>query len=347
MEWVKAEGSHYEIGRRCGEVLAETIKRCMAARKVPEAYCTAAHDEIRAKVETNVRREAPELLEELRGVADGSGISYDNILTLNCISQMWDADNVASRLCERACTGVGFCDTPDGVIIGKNNDGGSESWDDVPHWFTYPSGRRALFISWPGTVWAWCWVNDAGLCCNGSSVSSAGFNRDGIPSQMLTRLMLERCETVAEAVELMREVPIMSGAVALTLGDAHGNLVAVEQDVDCQALRYPEQGAVFTTNFFATPQLADRCTAEPRYVANARDRFENLKRLTRQVEHTVEGMKQILRDHTQPGGICQHTSILPTYNSFIMLARQRALLITDGRPCENEYQRLELDAPPM
>jgi len=347
MEYVKAEGSHYEIGRLCGEALVETIKRCMAARNIPDSYSTAAHDEIRAKVEANVRREAPELLEELQGVADGSEIPYDDILTLNCLSQMSETDSVVSRLRERGCTGVGFCDAPEGVLIGKNNDGGSESWDDVPHWISFPNGRRALFISWPGTVWAWCWVNDAGLCCNGSSVSSDGFNADGIPSQMITRLMLERCANVPEALALMREVPIMSGAAALTLGDGQGNLIAVEQDVDRQALRHPEQGAVFTTNFFATPELADRCTAEPKYIENARDRFENLKRLTRQVEHTIEGMKQILRDHTEPGGICQHTPLLPTYNSFIMLARERAMLITDGRPCEKEYQRLELDAPPM
>ncbi len=314
MEYVKAEGSHYEIGRLCGEALVETIKRCMAARNIPDSYSTAAHDEIRAKVEANVRREAPELLEELQGVADGSEIPYDDILTLNCLSQMSETDSVVSRLRERGCTGVGFCDAPEGVLIGKNNDGGSE---------------------------------DAGLCCNGSSVSSDGFNADGIPSQMITRLMLERCANVPEALALMREVPIMSGAAALTLGDGQGNLIAVEQDVDRQALRHPEQGAVFTTNFFATPELADRCTAEPKYIENARDRFENLKRLTRQVEHTIEGMKQILRDHTEPGGICQHTPLLPTYNSFIMLARERAMLITDGRPCEKEYQRLELDAPPM
>lgn len=56
-------------------------------------------------------------------------------------------------------------------------------------------------------------------------------------------------------------------------------------------------------------------------------------------------MKTILRDHTQPDAICQHRAdngVYNTYNAFIILSRERAILVTGVKACEAEFQRLEL-----
>lgn len=351
MRIVRASGSHYEIGKSCGEQCAEDLREKLRVVGVPENYAGDEHRAVLARVERNMRRLAPDLWEELEGVADGSGVPLPDVVALNCISTLQQAARFPPAPSPPGCTGIAFSDTPEGVIVGKTNDGGDNADDDIPHLITFPNGRRALFFSWPGTVWAWSWVNDAGLVSNGSSVGSNHLNPDGLPGQVMGRLVMEHCETVAEAAALYRETPIICEAVAHTMGDAQGNIAAIEQDVYRQAIREPEDGVVFTTNAWFAPALVADNSTEPNrqvYIANSRDRFANLERLTREVPHTVEGMKTLLCDHTQPGAICQHgddnAAGYNTYNAFVMLSQQRAILVTGAKACEAEFQRLELSS---
>jgi len=351
MRIVRAAGSHYEIGRSCGEQCAQEMRQCMQARGIPERYAGEEHRAILARIEANVRRIAPDLWAELEGVADGSGIPLPDVLLLNSISSLNRSEWAADAQAPPACTGIGFADTPEGVIIGKTNDGGGTdaARDDVPHCLTFPNGRRALFMAWPGTVWAWAWVNDAGLASNGSSVGSRHFNPEGIPGQMVTRLVLEHCRDVPEALELMRDTPFVCEAAALTMGDAQGNLVAAERDVHTLAVREAEDGVVFTANAWFSPELRGCDSTDPArevYLENSRHRFANLQRRTREVPHTIEGMQTLLRDHTHPGAICQHpkdnAAHYNTYNAFVMLPRRRAILVAGGRACEEPFTRLDL-----
>jgi isopenicillin-N N-acyltransferase-like protein len=348
MRVVRVAGSHYEIGKSCGEQCAEDLREKLRVVGWPERYGGEEHRAVLKRVERNFRRLAPDLWAELEGVADGSGVPLPDVVALNCISSLQRAAGFPPPQGQPGCTGLAFADTPDGAIVGKTNDGGSNADDDIPHLITFPNGRRALFFSWPGTVWAWSWVNDAGLVSNGSSVSSNHLNPDGLPGQVLGRLALEHCETVAQAAELYRETPIICEAVAYTMGDAQGNVAAIEQDIGRQAIREPQDGAVFTTNAWFAPELvADNSTdpAREAVIANSRDRFANLQRLVREVPHTVEGMQTILRDHTRPGAICQHledNGVYNTYNAFIMLSRARAILVTGAKACEAQFQRIEL-----
>lgn len=350
MRLIRAAGTHYEIGRSCGAQCAPDIRRKLTELHIPEQYTTVDHRAVLARIEGNIRRLAPDLWEELEGIANGSGLPLPHVLMLNSISSL-------QRLCSGAdavtggCTSIGFADTPDGVIIGKANDGGDEVEDDLPHLITFPGGRRAVFFAWPGTVWAWSWANDAGMISNGSSVTSNHINRDGLPGQLVPRLVLEHCATLAESATLLRETPLICEALALTMGDAQGHLAVVEQDVYRQAWREPDEGAVFTTNMWFSEELASDNISDPAwgaYLANSRDRFANLQRLAREVPHDLEGMKRILQDHTQPGAVCQHrdnnAAGQNTYNAFIMLAQQRAVLVTGAKACEAPFQRLDLSA---
>lgn len=74
--------------------------------------------------------------------------------------------------------------------------------------------------------------------------------------------------------------------MAHIVGDAQGNVAAIEIEVYRQALREAENGAVFTTNAWFAPELADDNATEPAreaVIANSRDRFANLQRLVREV----------------------------------------------------------------
>lgn len=349
MRIISASGSHYEIGKSCGRQCAEDLRAKLQIVGIPQRYAGNEHRDVLRRVERNMRRLTPDLWEELEGVADGSEVPLPEVVALNCITSLQRAAAFPPPADPPGCTGIAFADTPEGAIVGKTNDGGDNADDDIVHRITFPNGRSALFFSWPGTVWAWAWVNDAGLISNGSSVGSNHMNPDGVPGQVLGRLAMEHCTTVAEAVALYRETPIICEAVAHTMGDAQGNVAAIEHDVFRQAVREPEDGVVFTTNAWFSDELAADNSTDPArqvYIENSRDRFRHLQKLTREVPHTIEGMKTILCDHTRPGAICQHRADnaagYNTYNAFIMLSAQRALLVTGAKACEADFQRLEL-----
>jgi isopenicillin-N N-acyltransferase like protein len=346
---MRASGSYFEIGRVCGALAGDAVRRKLAALNIPAAYGEAEHVRLRRRLEGNMQRHSPGLLEELHGWAEGSGIPFEEVFTLNAIAEM-------PRAPEVYCSSVGFADTPEGVIIAKTNDGGSSPEDDAVADITPPTGHRVLVVTWPGTTWAYAGLNDAGVALGGSTLFSGSFNPDGIPSNSLPRIALEQAGTALEAAAVMADTPFMCHPFAYSIGDAEGDLIAVEQDVDRQVIRRQERRAVFTANFFASAALEARNRPVDDYMAtvlqNSRDRFANLARLTETLPHTRASLERILRDHTQPGAICQHpegnAAGMSTYNTFLMLARERALLVSYGRLCADgtRLKRFALDDAP-
>lgn len=336
MDRIAAEGTHYEIGRKCGAAFSGSIRRILAELDISHRFDKACHDLLRHRLERNLARHAPYLLEQMKGIAHGSGIPLEHILTYNFLEEM-------SQL---GCTVVGFSDTPEGPIVGKTNDiGQGKEHYHAAQWFKFQGGRRALIFAPPGTVWANAGVNDDGFCTAGASVRSEAVDMEGIPSQMVQRILLEKCSSVSDALRLLTKTNIMCSPLNLILADARGQIVIVEKDVYAQALRHPERGTLFATNHWTTSELSQNCTASPERMQNSRSRFRKLDRLTREVPHTVEGMKAILRDHTRPGAICQHGEDgagMHTTAAYVIVPRQRTILFSYGPPCRAEFQLFEL-----
>lgn len=337
---VEAKGKTYrQIGRCIGEALKEAIANIVLKElKIPTSYMTPAHQQMLERLQRNLSKHAPNLLEEMQGIAEASGLSFRDILTYNCIAEMWRVKG--------NCTAIGFCDAPEGVLIGKTNDiGEGKEHYHVGHRFTFPNGFRALIFTWPGTVWGNAGVNEEGLGWGGASVPSEAFNEDGLPSNTLHRLVLERCRSVEEALNFYERAPFMCHPFNAVLGDGKGRLVAVERDVKVMAVHEPSDGALFVTNHWCAPYLEPFCTASPALMENSRHRYANLQRLVREIPHTLEGMKRILQDHSKPGAICQHgddEAKMHTSVAYIVVPAERAILFAYGKPCSVPFERFVL-----
>jgi len=79
---------------------------------------------------------------------------------------------------------------------------------------------------------------------------------------------------------------------------------------------------------------------------NSRDRFTVLARLTAELPHSLEQLMRIARTHTEPASICRHDALAQSIMGYIMIARERSLLVSFGYPCENEFEAFTFSKTP-
>ena len=333
--FVHARGAPREMGRQIGEQLRDYIPPILEELKIPENYSKPAHHEQGRRLLGNMCRDAPHLAEEMEGIAEGSGIPFETILTYNSIAEMWRAEG---------CTDVGFADAPEGVVIGKTNDIGEHNAHyHIPHLVKPERGDRMLFFTWPGTVWVNAGVNESGLGIASASVASTEMEPEGVISNSVYRLAIERARDVREGLRFLHEVRFMCHPFNVVIGDAAGGLAAVERAVFKMAVRRPEGGAVYAANHWEEAETAPLCTIPEPVLSNSKRRHENLRRLASTVPHTVEGMMSIIRDHNARGGVCQHGDAgMHSSAGYVVVPGQRRIWFAYGRPCEVEFEAYEL-----
>src|SRR5205085_11181878 len=92
MQRIRLAGTPLERGRQYGRVAATLIHRCLASyREVFEQRAglewNAALAHARRFVH-DIEAFRPDILDEMRGIADGAGVPFDAILVLNCRSEL-------------------------------------------------------------------------------------------------------------------------------------------------------------------------------------------------------------------------------------------------------------------
>lgn len=352
MQPVILSGSYYEQGVQHGRQLRSHILSIVEERfQYRPQWDMARVTYHLSLLQTNMEKFCPWLIEEMHGIAEGAELSYDDIFTYNCIADI--------SLINIFCSNIAFQDTSEGPALGKTNDVGKDTQRyHVLLQRTGGDGQPLLWVTWPGTIWANCFVNGAGFCYGGASVKKVARNEEGIPSNVLQRVIADKAATVPEAISLMQETPIMHHPLNATLADAEGNIAVVEKAPDGCDVRLPEgQKAIFATNHFNGPTLAGTdsegysaydshgVAGYEQFKDNSRARFKKLEQLAASGEHSVERLKTILADHTEPVGICQHGYLarpgyegMWTTTAYVAVPRTRTLHFAFGRPCETEFK---------
>ena len=173
------EGSGYEMGRQHGEALREEIHQGVLPffgnftefdsklRKLPEANRRAVAAQLDREIFDPLRRFVPQVyLDELRGIAEGSGLPADVVLRGNFLSELLQVSLKQQAPSEGApagggCTGFAVAGpaTRDGELLhGKNTD-----YQGIGVWNRFP----VLILSKPADGFAYVRSTSAGLIkCN-------------------------------------------------------------------------------------------------------------------------------------------------------------------------------------
>ena len=334
---VELTGTYRDQGRQHGEALESVIREILTEVLNRGGWDPAKVNWVSAKLEENLSRLAPGVLEEMRGIAEGSHVPYEDVFAYNAIADVW--------MVHSFCTAMGWADTPEGPVIGKTNDIGQHKEKyHQPFRRRSGDGLAAVWATWPGTVWSNCFVSGAGLAHGGASLTLAARNESGIPSNCMYRVIMDQCRTVEEALALCDRVPVMHHPSHNVFADQAGTLVATELTPEgtrvCQG---PDETSVRATNHFCPGGWEARDSRDSRLVENSRRRWANLQRLADALPHTVEGMMLALRDHAAEGQICQHgNDDMWSSTAYVAVPQQRRLLVAQGQPCETEFVEVAL-----
>jgi isopenicillin-N N-acyltransferase-like protein len=289
---------------------------------------------------------APHLLDEMRGIAAGSGCDMADILAVNTRTELLYGNRQVSECTALAVSGEASADGH--VRLAQNWDwhhgqaGGQVLWvirrEDGPDLVTLAEAGMVGKIG----------MNAAGLgLCVNLLVSSTDTIGPAVPMHILLRRILEQATSVSEAIDLIAATPRCTSCNHL-LADRRGALADVEATATGQSVLYPEQGRLCHSN---------HCLADA-LVATDVSRTTSLKTIQREARARAlaatgpldaAGIQEILRDHD--ASICRHVDVsLPfasqseSIASIVIDLTAGTIDLSDGPPCSYPYRHVDLAA---
>lgn len=345
---VETEGTPYEIGLQHGRKAQKQIRACFE-RLCPVGERTQERRQHAGEIERQIAERMPAALEEMHGIADGARQPYEDILLMNLSVELWQEDLYMPR---RNCTIIGVAGAE--PLVAKTID--VSPGDDryiICHQVKPQSGYDFLHLTYAGTVWTDGGVNGAGLAQSNSSLESNQCNWAGFPVFIMARYLLQTCSSVSEALSVAECFEGINSGGNVLLGDSSGDFVVLEKTVSQAVRRLKEDTKadgqvgeiIFATNHSVTEEMEPLLGGSEALLTNSRHRFDNLTVLARDVKRDLEGTFSFLRNHTSPGGLCQHgQGALHTVGAFVGSPKRAMLWIARGYPCESEFASIKLCA---
>jgi len=365
---ISLTGPPRQRGRQYGEQAQARIRQSMVAYQRVFAHYT---DWSWAKVVRQASRYvraiedfAPAAIEEMRGIAEGAGVTFGDVLALNVRSEVMFASagqgraNLSTVLANE-CTS--FAVLPEASRGGHTLVGQNWDWllhardtvllvdvrrDDGPDYVTIV---EAGLLAKTG-------VNAAGVAtCTNTLVSLLNDQAPGVPYHVLLRKLLD-APSITDAVS-----DVITADKALSanylLGQVDGlaiDLEVVPGGPGSVRVLMPERGLLAHTNHYVSPEFVK----SGNWLAMNPGTFFRLHCMGSDLEReapdiTVESLRKALSDHRNfPQGVCAHGDRrrseyerYATIASVIYDLDAREIHLAAGLPCQASYQTYRFEPP--
>jgi isopenicillin-N N-acyltransferase like protein len=358
LPYIRATGTHREVGRQIGEAARDLVARGLTYYE--ENYPLLAGITFAEALERTrpylavAERHLPLVVDQLRGVAEGSGLALERLFAWNCCEEFTclpehpgpGADDrprgPRGCACRREhCTSFAFV-AGDRIVAGHNEDWypGDVDTLTVRH-VTLTGGPSYISIGPAG------YLPITGVTSNGfSSAANTLYSEDmqvGVPNNLLLTSLLE-CPDLDAVLAHIESLPRARGSNHL-LCDARGRILDVETTANHLAAM--DGGSPFVhTNHYLSPDMlpleAYRSEGTPRRYARA---AELLAAGLAAGDDPVEVGKRVLRDHANaPLSICAHWNdddesrdLTVTTASMVWEPAAGRVHVAVGQPCEHEF----------
>lgn len=343
---IEVAGAPREMGRQVGEAAREEMRGFAAialdrvnktVRVSREKAMGLARDSF-----TYVEGYAPHMLEELRGMAEGSGVPVEELMLLQVRNQfLADMDSGCTSFAVRAPAGQR-------AVVGQN-------WDNDPALNPYtivltrrPEGKPALMNITQAGLIAYLGLNSAGigLCMNTLPAPSRPL---GVPHYFTVRGIYE-ATCLDEAVQAVRRATrAIPANIMISTPQGPADLEVTVDEV--HVLRDGGRGLLTHANHCEHPDLLPINDRFPELI-QSRPRKIRIERLLGEADRpiTLESLKKALRDHeNHPRSICRHPNDHPTTGYWattlsVLIEPEAGLMhVSRGNPCENPYETYRLN----
>jgi len=275
----------------------------------------------------------PELLEEIRGIAEGAQLPYNYILLETAFPFAVNASS--------GCTVVSAFGptTSDRIpIVGRNYDFLLDFKKCNQLRIVTMKKKEFSFVGGTVTILG----VEEGLNNAGLFIGDAGWqpmelpSSRGLSSRQVMQLVLENCTRVDTAIDFICQTPKFANnaGTCYLLADKR-EAVIIEMGLTKSCLRKSEEDILVASNAFLTSIAEEIKPHEPtafkRYAFAKKYIHENKGKVDKKL------MRGLLSDHRVP--VCAHNEI-NTLRSVIAKTNERRMLVADGHPCTSNFEEI-------
>ncbi len=336
---ITVRGNPLEMGRQIGEEVREEI-RGFTSIALERVRKTTNISEYRAQLIAHqssemVKNYSPDLIEELRGIEQSSGININELFLLQVRNQL-TADP------EGGCTSFSSSDANNSIL--------AQNWDNDPALDPFTivltrqpdQGPSFINITQAGLI-GYIGFSEAGLgvCLNSLPAPS----RDvGVPHYFTVRSVYEESSLAGAIDAVRRAYRAIPANIMLATPEGPADMEITIDNV-C-IIQDPK--IVTHTNHCLHPELVKTNLDFPELIESS-PRLERVREILKTEFNTVDAAKKALQDHSgYPYSICRHANNNPqtgfwtTVFSVIMEIPFGRMHISRGNPCENNYETYKL-----
>ena len=346
-----ARGAHRELGRHHGEQARLKVRGYLEYLR---SLLRLSREQLHSRALQFLplfERHCPHLVDEIRGLADGSDIPFAEALAVQIRGELGCVQ-------DEACTTfvIGSRGTASGqILIGQNSDVEPELEEFAYVLRLEPEGKPALLMWTFGGMIGYHGLNANGVAHFANSLGGGPAWKMGLPHYPVKRMMLEQ-RTIEDVLAMLQLSPVCSSG-NYVLCDGEGAIADVELTPEGFAL-LGDQGEGFIThsNHFVCGPYACQSTDQ----ASVPDSFPRLDRMRELLrgksgQLLIEDLKRFLADHEgHPTSICRHPHTGPDHPSVSARGRTTASLIAEpasgrlhisrGNPCQSTYALYHLES---
>jgi isopenicillin-N N-acyltransferase-like protein len=353
---VEVSGSAYERGRLQGGIARDRIERSVANYAHLFAFCGISWDEAQQRAGTYrdpIGALDAGLLEEIEGIAAGSGRKPGEILALNARTELLPPNYLSKAgVPSGECTAIAVraaVSATSGTLLAQNWDWLGTQREALILLRVPESDHPGLLTLTEAGMLAKIGMNTLGfgICLN--ILRSVGDGKKpGVPVHVLLRALLG-CRTVADAVALTSKLSFSASSNVLC-ADVTGEAASLELSPFGVRVVPGTEGTLCHTNHFIASgtegwqlELADNLSSEPR--------LERARRHAAALEtHGIEDLKTLLRDESEgflsicrrPDPSLAEEGRIETVASVIMELARATIHVAPDIPTLTEYRRVSL-----
>lgn len=336
-------GSWYDIGHDVGRGVGDQLQAAAASTRAELGGIDPAEVVGNIGLYLRITEEAaPDVIAELRGMAEGSGVSFETLFVLNAAAEL--VQSVGRFECTVA--GITAGGTADGHVLLAHNEDATAGWGDLAYVIkAEPEDAPAFAAFTYAGLLLHQGVNAVGL----GSVGNALYARDarpGIPKLLQYRRAITK-RTIEEAIRAVTDPRRAFGNNHL-FATADGDLYDIEVSGSKWAMLPGRNGFIAHANHFTLPTMTELDRED--------DLLNSQLRQTR-VETLIErnwgdwdacSLRQVMADHANyPRSVCKHHAPesdldYGTIGSVIIDVTARALWACSGNPCRGAWREVRL-----
>lgn len=341
-------GTPYENGFQHGKLMKNRIIELVGLWKndIEKNYHISADKFITTFLDSTdyipaIKKWTPDLLEEIKGISDGSGINLNTILAFQLIDEIWT--NARLINIQHHCTSVG--------INNYKKDGSpnyiAQNIDITPFYHGFEiildikdkkTGSRKLVTTFAGYIGANGLNKHIGITENTLSDLKSSLN--GLPVCCIARGVLEKT-SFEEAIDFIKTIKHASGQNYI-VGSNH-NIISLECASDLVTEYWPDSTKDYT--FHANRPLTNN-SYHPDYLAYLKALYGSIPESISFSDERLESIKNIIlnnqhislmtiKDALSKKPICNSNTFVSTIMEFDNDYSE--LRISPGKPDSTEY----------